>query len=216
MASLCEIIERRVCERYGRSLIELRCQSRRRKFARPRQVAMYLMRSHTALSLPQIGNRFNGKDHTTVLHACRRIPELMREDPKFAAEVESLRQSLVKATPHEGLAALCIAEALATFDPIIFEDTGAPISPPVQLAAVRDVIVCQRPFSFPIRRPASFGPANASGAVQPQPPQGGPASSFNMNRRIAPRCQTPIENGQKIVVTGQSTNDRAGGTNHGI
>jgi len=62
--------------------------------ARPRQVAMFLARELTSRSLPDIGRRFGGRDHTTVLHACRRIEALCKSDPVFQQEVEFLRKVL--------------------------------------------------------------------------------------------------------------------------
>jgi chromosomal replication initiator protein len=64
--------------------------------ARPRQVAMYLARKLTTRSLPEIGRRFGGRDHTTVLHACRRIEELREKDPLFKQEVDFLSSMLSK------------------------------------------------------------------------------------------------------------------------
>jgi chromosomal replication initiator protein len=67
---------------------------RARRVARPRQVAMYLSRKLTTRSLPEIGRRFGGRDHTTVLHACRRIEALIGEDALFRQEVDFLSQML--------------------------------------------------------------------------------------------------------------------------
>ena len=67
---------------------------RARRVARPRQVAMYLARKLTTRSLPEIGRRFGGRDHTTVLHACRRIEALCAEDALFKQEVDFLSQML--------------------------------------------------------------------------------------------------------------------------
>jgi chromosomal replication initiator protein len=55
---------------------------------------MYLARQLTTRSLPEIGRRFGGRDHTTVLHACRRIEALCAEDPMFRQEVDFLKQVL--------------------------------------------------------------------------------------------------------------------------
>ncbi|MEZ5918881.1 MAG: helix-turn-helix domain-containing protein [Alphaproteobacteria bacterium] len=57
---------------------------RARNVARPRQVAMYLAKQLTARSLPEIGRKFGGRDHTTVMHAVRKIEELMEEDAQIA------------------------------------------------------------------------------------------------------------------------------------
>jgi hypothetical protein len=60
----------------------------------PRHIAMYLAKVMTQQSLPEIGKRFGGKDHTTVLHACRRIERMMAESPAFAGEVNAIRARL--------------------------------------------------------------------------------------------------------------------------
>ncbi len=89
-----EEIQRKTAEYYKLELRELHSSRRARRVARPRQVAMFLARELTARSLPDIGRRFGGRDHTTVLHACRRIEELCRSDPVFQQEVEFLRKVL--------------------------------------------------------------------------------------------------------------------------
>src|SRR5207249_11514021 len=65
-----------------------------RAVARPRQVAMYLAKQLTTRSLPEIGRKFGGRDHTTVMHAVRKIEELTRTDPSLAEDVELLRRML--------------------------------------------------------------------------------------------------------------------------
>ncbi|MGE5540977.1 MAG: helix-turn-helix domain-containing protein [Bacillota bacterium] len=67
---------------------------RKRKITRPRQLAMWLARQFTNQSLPTIGRRFGGRDHTTVLHAIRRIDELCAEDSALAADREHLVRML--------------------------------------------------------------------------------------------------------------------------
>lgn len=89
-----EEIQRKTAEYYKLDLRELHSARRARRVARPRQVAMFLARELTSRSLPDIGRRFGGRDHTTVLHACRRIEELCRSDPVFQQEVEFLRKVL--------------------------------------------------------------------------------------------------------------------------
>ncbi|MBU1827034.1 MAG: chromosomal replication initiator protein DnaA, partial [Alphaproteobacteria bacterium] len=65
-----------------------------RSIARPRQVAMYLAKQLTSRSLPEIGRRFGGRDHTTVMHGVRRIEELKGTDSQIADDVEMLRRAL--------------------------------------------------------------------------------------------------------------------------
>ena len=67
---------------------------RARVVARPRQVAMYLCKMLTSKSLPEIGRGFGGRDHTTVIHAVRKIEELMATDGQLAEDVENLRRLL--------------------------------------------------------------------------------------------------------------------------
>jgi chromosomal replication initiator protein len=61
---------------------------------RPRQVAMYLAKTLTLRSLPEIGRRFGGRDHTTVLHAVRKIENLVSTDSALAEEIELLKRQL--------------------------------------------------------------------------------------------------------------------------
>ena len=89
-----EDIQKKTAEFYKLDLKELHSARRARRVARPRQVAMYLARELTTRSLPDIGRRFGGRDHTTVLHACRRIEALCKTDPVFQQEVDFLRKVL--------------------------------------------------------------------------------------------------------------------------
>jgi chromosomal replication initiator protein len=89
-----EDIQRKTAEFYKIDLRDFHSALRSRRVARPRQVAMYLSRELTMRSLPEIGRRFGGRDHTTVLHACRRIAELCANDPLFKQEVDFLKQVL--------------------------------------------------------------------------------------------------------------------------
>ena len=67
---------------------------RARAVARPRQIAMYLSKQLTARSLPEIGRKFGGRDHTTVMHAVRKVEELKATDSGFGEDVELLRRML--------------------------------------------------------------------------------------------------------------------------
>ena len=89
-----EDIQRKTAEFYKLDVRDFHSPQRARRVARPRQVAMYLSRKLTTRSLPEIGRRFGGRDHTTVLHACRRIEALCGEDPLFKQEVDFLSQML--------------------------------------------------------------------------------------------------------------------------
>ncbi len=68
---------------------------RARAVARPRQVAMYLAKQLTSRSLPEIGRKFGGRDHTTVMHAVKKVEQLSEFDSSFAEDVELLRRMLV-------------------------------------------------------------------------------------------------------------------------
>ena len=89
-----EEIQRRVAEHYNIRLSDLVGPKRVRTFARPRQVAMYLCKQLTSRSLPEIGRRFGGRDHTTVMHGVRRIEELKVQDGQIAEDIEMLRRTL--------------------------------------------------------------------------------------------------------------------------
>lgn len=78
-----------VAETFSVSIEDLKGSSRRREISMARQIGMYLMRQHTGLSLPKVGEVFGGKDHTTVLYSCEKISELQRTDPTLS---QSLRQ----------------------------------------------------------------------------------------------------------------------------
>ncbi|OIN86327.1 MAG: chromosomal replication initiation protein DnaA [Alphaproteobacteria bacterium CG1_02_46_17] len=87
-------IQRRVAEHYNIRIADMHSSRRARAVARPRQVAMYLAKQLTARSLPEIGRKFGGRDHTTVMHAVKKVDELIAEDPSFAQDVEVLRRTL--------------------------------------------------------------------------------------------------------------------------
>jgi chromosomal replication initiator protein len=87
-------IKAAACEQFGISAEELVSAGRTARLAWPRQVAMYLARELTQESLPTIGREFGGRDHTTVLHACKRISERMSENVSSRATVEELRTRL--------------------------------------------------------------------------------------------------------------------------
>jgi chromosomal replication initiator protein len=88
-----EIIDR-VAQHFGLESGQVRGRSRKRDIARPRQVAMYLIREETDASLPQIGELLDGRDHSTILYGCERVAELLEENLDFRREVTTLRQHL--------------------------------------------------------------------------------------------------------------------------
>src|SRR3974390_234248 len=89
-----EDIQRVVARQYNVSRSDLLSSRRTANVVRPRQVAMYLAKTLTLRSLPEIGRRFGGRDHTTVLHAVRKIEALVAKDVALSEEVESLKRQL--------------------------------------------------------------------------------------------------------------------------
>jgi chromosomal replication initiator protein len=87
-------IQKRVAEHYNIRLADMHSARRARAVARPRQVAMYLCKQLTPRSLPEIGRKFGGRDHTTVMHAVRKIEELRGSDRTLAEDIELLRRML--------------------------------------------------------------------------------------------------------------------------
>ncbi|WP_293266953.1 chromosomal replication initiator protein DnaA [Neptunomonas sp.] len=87
-------IQRVVAEYYKIKISDLLSKRRSRSVARPRQVAMSLSKELTNHSLPEIGNAFGGRDHTTVLHACRKIKELRESDPDIREDYQNLLRHL--------------------------------------------------------------------------------------------------------------------------
>ncbi|MBW8285225.1 MAG: chromosomal replication initiator protein DnaA [Rhizobium sp.] len=87
-----EDIQRIVARHYNVSRQELVSNRRTRVIVKPRQIAMYLAKTLTPRSFPEIGRRFGGRDHTTVLHAVRKIEELVGEDTKLSHEIELLKR----------------------------------------------------------------------------------------------------------------------------
>ncbi len=89
-----EEIQKQVSQHFNIRVSDMQSARRARAVARPRQVAMYLAKQLTARSLPEIGRKFGGRDHTTVMHAVKRVDELREYDPMFAEDVELLRRML--------------------------------------------------------------------------------------------------------------------------
>jgi chromosomal replication initiator protein len=87
-------IQKVTSEHYGLKQADLISPGRARALARPRQAAMWLAKQLTTRSLPDIGRRFGGRDHTTVLHAVRRIDELRAADPQLTRDLEALTRKL--------------------------------------------------------------------------------------------------------------------------
>ncbi|ABD52918.1 chromosomal replication initiator protein DnaA [Jannaschia sp. CCS1] len=87
-------ILKKTCEYYKIRQVDMISQNRQRVIARPRQMAMYLCKRLTTRSLPEIGKKFGGRDHTTILYGVRKIEELMQADSQIAEDAELLRRTL--------------------------------------------------------------------------------------------------------------------------
>ncbi len=89
-----EVIQKKVSQHYNIRLADMHSARRARNVARPRQVAMFLAKQLTTRSLPEIGGKFGGRDHTTVMHAIKRIEELRQLDSTLAEDIDLLRRML--------------------------------------------------------------------------------------------------------------------------
>jgi len=89
-----EDIQRKVAEHFNIKLADMQSPRRARQVARPRQVAMYLAKQLTTRSLPEIGRKFGGRDHTTVMHAVKKVEELCAADAGFSEDVDLLKRML--------------------------------------------------------------------------------------------------------------------------
>jgi chromosomal replication initiator protein len=89
-----EEIQRKVAEHYNIRLSDMIGPKRVRTIARPRQIAMYLAKTMTTRSLPDIGRRFGGRDHTTIMHGVRKVEELRDSDPQLSEDLDLLRRLL--------------------------------------------------------------------------------------------------------------------------
>ena len=87
-------IQRKVAEHYNIRLADMVGPKRARNVARPRQIAMYLSKQLTSRSLPEIGRRFGGRDHTTIMHGIRKVEELVTQDHLLAEDVAMLKRLL--------------------------------------------------------------------------------------------------------------------------
>ncbi len=88
-------IQKAVAQFYQIRMADMSSTRRMKAIARPRQVAMYLAKHHTSRSLSEIGRKFGGKDHTTVIHAVRRIEKLIESDTELANDVSLLKQRIL-------------------------------------------------------------------------------------------------------------------------
>jgi chromosomal replication initiator protein len=89
-----DLIQRRVCEYYGVKLSDLVSARRHKSVANARQIAMYLCKSLTTKSLPDIGKSFGGKDHSTVIHSVKKVKANLQNDDAFSNDLDVLMNSL--------------------------------------------------------------------------------------------------------------------------
>jgi chromosomal replication initiator protein len=88
-----EMIQKFVADRYSLKISEIKAKNNSKSVAVPRQIAMYLTKSLTAASLPEIGKEFGGKHHSTVIHSIRKIDALRKQDPEFDRLIHSFVQA---------------------------------------------------------------------------------------------------------------------------
>jgi chromosomal replication initiator protein len=89
-------IEEAVANRFHVKIAEIRSRRRSKTLVHPRQIAMYLCRELTDASFPEIGRHFGGKDHTTIIHACKQIAKAKESDGTLKATLESLKDQIMK------------------------------------------------------------------------------------------------------------------------
>lgn len=89
-----EQIKRIICKRYGISKAEIESNTRKAKVVRPRQIGMFIARKYTTHSFPEIGRRFGGRDHTTILYACAKIEKLAAADASLASQIAEIRAEI--------------------------------------------------------------------------------------------------------------------------
>ena len=90
-----EAVQREVASYFGVKITDLKGQSRQTSVTRPRQVAMYLARKLCKASFPELGLKFGGKDHTTVMSACRKVEALLDSDPQLRGMVHEIERHLM-------------------------------------------------------------------------------------------------------------------------
>ena len=88
-----EMIQKFVADHYSLKISELKAKSNSKSIAQPRQIAMYLIKTLTGASLPEIGKEFGGKHHSTVIHSIRKIEDMRRQNPEFDRQMHSFVQA---------------------------------------------------------------------------------------------------------------------------
>lgn len=100
------IISRETARFYERTLMDMYSARRTANIVRPRQIAMYLAKTMTLKSLPEIGRKFGGRDHTTILHAVRKIEDLVCRDERLADEIEVLKLRILQVVLNQNPAVI--------------------------------------------------------------------------------------------------------------
>jgi chromosomal replication initiator protein len=90
-----ESIQNLVAAHFSLNVQEMLSPRRSRSLARPRQIAMYLAKQHTTNSLPDIGRKFSNRDHTTVIHAVKKIEDLIQKDNEIKQNVIEIKKKLL-------------------------------------------------------------------------------------------------------------------------
>lgn len=116
-------VKRVVGATYGVSSSDLESVCRKRQFALPRQYAMYLCRSMTKCSYPQIGRMFGNRDHTTVLFAFRKVQRLLQHDPNMEELMSQFRVRIMELAQARA-AAISLVSALSALPPEADEEDG--------------------------------------------------------------------------------------------
>lgn len=91
-----ELIQKNVADHFNLKVADLKSDKRLKTFVQARQVAIWLCRDLTSASYPDIGSRFGGKDHSTVIHATKKIDRLLGEDPQLASTIETIRNTILQ------------------------------------------------------------------------------------------------------------------------
>ena len=89
-----ESIQNTVAAYFNLNIHEMLSARRSRSLARPRQIAMYLAKQHTTNSLPDIGRKFSNRDHTTVIHAVKKIDELIKKDNEIRQSINEIKKRI--------------------------------------------------------------------------------------------------------------------------
>mgnify|MGYP005641277693 CR=1 FL=1 len=89
-----ENIQKIICDHFNIKITDLKSKRRHRNITLPRQVAMYLCRKYTSVSFPTIGEKFGGRDHSTVIHACKNIEKRTISDIDFQQKIENMKNGI--------------------------------------------------------------------------------------------------------------------------